>query len=392
MTMQYTLTPQTITIIDEQKNVHSLNIGNKFNEVLGLIKSGKVYKVLQLLSPKASIETKLKGIKIISDNTIQYNGKTYSEKEYVGLIEYIIERSQYKQPYEYLLKFLDNLSLNPDANSRLNLFKFINQCGIVITENGYIAGIKSVNDDWTSHYDNKTLHKIGTFVSYPREKCDSNPRSACSTGLHTGGSNYVKTYSNGHNVITITHPRDVVCVPLDESFQKMRACLYYIAEEIMEPNWERWASEVKKSTINKILIDFDKPKVISEKKLENAVAKSVAKQIKKAEKVEFKTGKPSIKSFVLKTISRNRLSLPSSIVKLIHANPGDELSLVVKPSTLYLYKKLPKKLEEECVYKVDRDNMVSISEIRLNEIGGGMFFVIHIENDAIVIQKSKGKK
>lgn len=393
MTMQYTLTPNAITIIDEQKNVHTLNIGDKFNQVLGLIKAGKIGKVLQLLSPKACIETKLKGIKIISDEVIQYNGKMYSEKEYVGLIEYIVECSQSKKPYEYLLKFLDNLSLNPDANSRLNLFKFLNHCGILITENGYIAGVKSVNMDWTSHHDNKTLHKIGTFVSYPREQCDSNPDSACSRGLHTGSIEYVKgMYNNGHKIITITNPRDVVCVPVCSSFQKMRACLYYIAEEIQETSWEKWEIELKKSNVNKILIDFDNQKVINEKKEEKAVAKSVEKQVKKAEKVKEKTGKVTSKSFVLKTISRNRLSLPSNIVRLIHAKAGDELSLAAKPTALYLYKKLPKNIEEECVYKVDRDNMVSISEVRLNEIGGGMFFVVTIENDAIVIQKSKGKK
>ena len=169
MTMQYTLTAQTITIVDEQKNVHTLSIGDKFKQVLDYIKAGKIQKVLTLLSPKAGVERVIKGIKILADDVIEYNKKKYTEREYCGLIDYIIQCAERKMPYDYLLKFLDNLSLNPDANSRINLFKFMQQAGIKITENGYIASKKAVNHDYMSHHDHKTLHKVGTFVSFPRE-------------------------------------------------------------------------------------------------------------------------------------------------------------------------------------------------------------------------------
>ena len=387
MSLNYTLTNNSITIVDEQNNVHTLQIGDKFQQVLSLIKAGKIKKILTLLSPKAFIECTLKGIKILSEESIQYNNKIYTEKEYCGLIDYIIECSKNKMPYEYLLKFLDNLSMNPDANSRLNLFQFLKQTGIKITENGYIAGVKSVNDDYTSHHDHKTLHKVGTFVSLDRETCDSNPNSPCSRGLHTGGSAYVKSYS-GRTLVTITHPKDVVCVPKDSSYQKMRACLYYVAGELTKEEWANWDKTFLSADYNKIFIDFDARKLINEKKEHKSVEKSVEKQNKKS---VVKTGKQT-KSWTLKTISRNRLSLPSSIVKLIHAAPGDDLFVVIEKNTIYLYKKPPKSIDEDCVYKVDRDNQVCISEARLKEIGGGMFFKVSINNNAITVQKGSHKQ
>lgn len=385
MSLNYTLTPQSITIIDEQKNVHTLQIGDKFQQVLAMIKAGKIKKILTLLSPKAATEYVLKGIKIVSDTSISYNGKIYDEKEYCGLIDYIIECSKSKLPYEYLLKFLDNLALNPDAYSRINLFKFLQQTGIKITENGYIAGVKSVNAEYKSHHDGTTLHKVGTFVSFPREKCNSNPSDTCSYGLHTGGSRYVNSFSDSgsHILVTIIHPRDVVCVPNDYSWQKMRACLYYVAGELTNEEWSRWDKSVLAPKYNSLFIDFDKNKLVNEKKEFKKVEKSVEKQNKKVAKKTDKTNKV----WVLSTISRNRLSLPSSIVKLIHAAPGDDLFVVIEKNTIYLYKKLPKSMDEECVYKVDRDNQVCISEVRLKEIGGGMFFKVSINNNAITVQK-----
>lgn len=384
MSLNYTLTPQSITIIDEQKNVHTLQIGDKFDQVLSMIKAGKIKKILTMLSPKASTEYVLKGIKIVSDTSISYNGKIYDEKEYCGLIDYIIECAKSKLPYEYLLKFLDNLTLNPDAYSRINLFKFLQQTGIKITENGYIAGVKSVNAEYKSHHDGTTLHKVGTFVSFPREKCNSNPSDTCSYGLHTGGSRYVNSFggSGSHILVTIIHPRDVVCVPNDHSWQKMRACLYYVAGELTADEWSKWDSSVLTPNYNNILIDFDKQKKISEKKEFKKVEKSVEKQSKKA-----KQNGTQPKTWVLSTISRNRLSLPSTIVKMIHAAPGDDLAVVIEKNTIYLYKKLPKSQEEDCIYKVDKDNQICISELRLREIGGGRFFKIEITNNAIKIQK-----
>lgn len=389
MSLTYTLTQQTITIIDEQKNVHTLQIGDKFQQVLSMIKAGKIKKILTMLSPKAATEYNLKGIKLLSDTSISYHGKVYDEKEYVGLIDYIIECAKSKLPYEYLLKFIDNLALNPDAYSRLNLFMFLQQTGIKITENGYIAGVKSVRHDYTSHHDRKTLHKIGTFVTYPREKCNSNPSDTCSYGLHTGGSSYVNSFGDGdkHILVTIIHPRDVVCVPNDHSFQKMRACLYYVAGELTADEWNSWNKSVLASKYNNILIDFDKQKLINEKKEFKKAEKSVEKQNNKSVK---KTGKQA-KVWVLSTISRNRLSLPSSIVKLIHAEPGDDLSVVIEKNTIYLYKKLPKSYDADCVYKVDKDNQICISEARLKEIGGGMFFKVSFNGSAITIQKGSHK-
>jgi len=156
---------------------------------------------------------------------------------------------------------------------------------------------------------------------------------------------------------------------------------------LTKEEWAAWDNSTLAPIYNNILIDFDALKVVTEKKETKKIAASIERQNKKVVK---KTGKTN-KSWNLTTISRNRLSLPSAIVKMIHARPSDDLFMVVDKNTMFLYKKLPRHIDEDCVYKVDKDNQVCISEVRLKEIGGGTMFNVSVENNAILIKKGKNK-
>lgn len=71
--------------------------------------------------------------------------------------------------------------------------------------------------------------KLGKPVTMPRNKCDNNPRNTCSRGLHVGAPEYVSKFGGGDTYIIacLVSPRNVVAVPDDYDWQKMRCCEYY---------------------------------------------------------------------------------------------------------------------------------------------------------------------
>lgn len=81
--------------------------------------------------------------------------------------------------------------------------------------------------DWHSK---KFAIKLGTVVSMPRGECDNNPNNTCSSGLHVGAPQYVTDFYRHDDqfiLAVLVNPMNVVAVPKDYSYQKMRTCEYY---------------------------------------------------------------------------------------------------------------------------------------------------------------------
>lgn len=71
--------------------------------------------------------------------------------------------------------------------------------------------------------------KLGEPVSMDREDCDSDPNQTCSSGLHVGAPGYVRNFGHrdAYIIACLVSPADVVAVPKDYSYEKMRCCKYY---------------------------------------------------------------------------------------------------------------------------------------------------------------------
>ena len=103
-----------------------------------------------------------------------------------------------------------------------NLVDLFNKIADLFEEN------EQLFTDW--HTMRSTI-KIGEPVEMPREDCDCNHNVTCSRGLHVGSTEYVTKF--GHNpdkyfiLAVLVSPDDVVAVPEDYEWQKMRTCRYY---------------------------------------------------------------------------------------------------------------------------------------------------------------------
>jgi len=80
--------------------------------------------------------------------------------------------------------------------------------------------------DW--HTKNSTIC-LGEPVTMPREETDNNPNNTCSSGLHVGAPGYVSGFGYGEKnyiIACLVNPMNVVAIPHDYNFEKMRCCEY----------------------------------------------------------------------------------------------------------------------------------------------------------------------
>lgn len=149
-------------------------------------------------------------------------------------------------PFEPMLNFLDNLSQNPSDHAVVELFDFMENKNMPITYDGCFLAYKAVRNDYKDIYSGTFNNNVGDVCSVPRNKVDNNRDNGCGHGLHVGAIDYAKSYggidtddldggtdNDGGNRLMIckVNPRDVVSVPTDSKFQKLRCCRYEVVAE-----------------------------------------------------------------------------------------------------------------------------------------------------------------
>jgi hypothetical protein len=113
-----------------------------------------------------------------------------------------------------------------------------------ITMDGCFLAYKAVRSDYKDIYSGTFNNNVGDVCSVPRNKVDNNRDNGCGHGLHVGAIDYAKSYggidldndgddNDGGNRLMIckVNPRDVVSVPSDHKFQKLRCCRYEVVAE-----------------------------------------------------------------------------------------------------------------------------------------------------------------
>lgn len=149
------------------------------------------------------------------------------------------------QNYEPVVKFWEKCAQNPDDRSREQLFTWLRSHEFTITAEGDILGYKGVVSraegqflsvhSGSAFVDGTEVHgqipnQPGTVVTMPRSMVKNDPRSACAYGLHVGDWSYASSFGRGATLEVHVNPRDVVSIPSDESYRKMRCCKYKVVK------------------------------------------------------------------------------------------------------------------------------------------------------------------
>ena len=143
-------------------------------------------------------------------------------------------------PFTPMLKFLEKLMTNPCYHSVNELYNFLVNRHLPITEDGNFLAYKAVRSDYMDHHSGTIRNQVGDNPPrLERNQCDNDWRVECSSGYHVGAIEYVGTQyrssvdgSAGRCVIVEVDPADVISVPTDHNFQKCRVCYYTVVGEM----------------------------------------------------------------------------------------------------------------------------------------------------------------
>lgn len=135
-----------------------------------------------------------------------------------------------------LLNFIEKLLQNPSMRSVEQLYNFLVGHGFTITEDGDFLAYKCVTSDFKDKHTRKIDNHPGQSPEMERNLISDDPDVACHEGLHVGALGYSGPngyfYANGDRIVVVkVNPKDVVCVPKDCSFQKVRVCKYTVLHE-----------------------------------------------------------------------------------------------------------------------------------------------------------------
>lgn len=136
-----------------------------------------------------------------------------------------------------VLKFVYRLRLNPSSRAVNELYTFLEHKCLPLTESGTFLAYKAVRPNYHDKHSGKFDNSVGNVLEMPRNKVDDDKLIGCSYGFHAGTLEYASDFAceNDKIVLVEIDPADVVSIPVDCEFQKLRTCRYKVVEEFERP-------------------------------------------------------------------------------------------------------------------------------------------------------------
>jgi hypothetical protein len=184
----------------------------------------------------------------VSDHVSVANGRVYLDGDEVhGAIAEQIVRflEEDVDDWQPLVKFMEKVSGNVTSHSREQLFEWLARHKFTITPEGNFVAYKGVRSDLSSIMNGPGIvngvavshvtNPIGGVIEIARSKVVHDPAVGCASGLHAGTYEYARGFAQGVVLEVHVDPRDVVSVPTDCNWQKIRTCRYTVVRAVTAP-------------------------------------------------------------------------------------------------------------------------------------------------------------
>lgn len=225
-----------------------------WEEILDALRDGYANDIPELIDLATAAANRFEQI---TERVAVQNGTVFFDGDAIhnSLAEAIIRAMREGADFRSLVLFMENAYQNPRKHSRDNLFDWLNTHDFTITPDGMLVGYKGVSNDLRSissgpgivngapvngHLDNS----IGNVLEMARSSVQHDPSIGCSVGLHVGTWEYASSFGP-KTVKVLVNPRDVVSVPTDCGWAKMRVCRYKVVEildskvdSFVDPSWD----------------------------------------------------------------------------------------------------------------------------------------------------------
>lgn len=129
--------------------------------------------------------------------------------------------------------FMDRIASNPNESAREMLYEFIERWNSPLDMDGRFIAFKGVRDNYKDCHTGTFDNSPGNTVEMPREGVVEDPNVTCAPGLHVCASHYLDSFWGNCKVIAVAvAPEDVVSVPVDYKYSKMRVCKYEVLGDV----------------------------------------------------------------------------------------------------------------------------------------------------------------
>ena len=191
--------------------------------------------IVSLMDIPSAIENYAEGKVSVTNGILRYE----DEEIHNTLTDRIMSMMRDGFAFEPMIKFLANVLENHSNRAVQELYTFLENKNLPITEDGCFLAYKAVTSDYKDKWTNKIDNSVGETVSMQRRKVNDDCGMGCADGLHCGAIEYVEGYRSEYNgdrvVIVKVNPKDVVSVPTDSGCQKVRTCEYQVIADYEGP-------------------------------------------------------------------------------------------------------------------------------------------------------------
>ena len=220
-----------LTLVLNNRTYQVLPDHINYKMILEALPTATADELLDIVDVEKAVATFSDGLVEIKNGQVTYEG----EVVHGSISKRILEFMSKGLPFQPLVNFLNNLMENPSMQSQKELYDFLEHEHLPITEDGHFLAYKAVRNDYMDKYRGTFDNRIGKICKMQRAKVDDDRARGCSNGLHAGALNYVAGYgsveSGDRIVIVKINPRDVVSVPSDCNYEKLRTCQYEVVGE-----------------------------------------------------------------------------------------------------------------------------------------------------------------
>ena len=232
--MNYIITDETITAVINGKSYTIRRDHANAKMVINAIAEGRAEgDVEQLMDITKALDAYLGNSVEVKDGSVYHRGEVVDERIARRILNFMEE----DLPVEPMTRFLENLYNNPSHNSRAQLYQFLEHKNMPLTEDGCFLAYKSVDENYMDHHTGKFSNRVGQILTIARRSVDDNPENGCSYGFHAGSLEYASSVGGGNRRVVIVKisPEDVVSVPNDCEFQKLRTAKYEVVANYTGP-------------------------------------------------------------------------------------------------------------------------------------------------------------
>lgn len=240
--------------IKDGKNVWTVVVDNQsytfdachpeYLSLVECVKCGDGEEFMNLFSRGTVIQNWSEGNFRFEDGYLYFFDEQISNQITSRIIDMIKSGFDYKP----MLNFLERLYKNVSNRAIVEFYNWIEHKHLPITPDGCILGYKAVavydgepttdkngntinRGDLVDKYTGKSYrNNVGDTPTMMRWKVDDNCNNGCSNGLHVGSIEYVQSYGNSNDKVVICKidPANIVSIPSDSNFQKVRCSEYEV--------------------------------------------------------------------------------------------------------------------------------------------------------------------